>query len=189
MGDYSRQEVQLLLSIDVDDARKSDQQDAHLGYDEVPLVVRWHDVREAKRRVVTEKRDQEVVRLRAEGLTEEEVAERLGVDRSTVNRRFRASLDEIIAALGGEQVIGKISRPERCLRCGERPRARAIAVRRNVEGLWRPVGERVTHAAPTQPVPGEEYPLSFCAACVPPAVRERVVLRRVDIDRMHKTAT
>lgn len=172
-GVYTRKEVELLLSIKEREAREADEGATELGVGELPLVVRWHDVHTARRRVIMAKREQEMIQLRAQGYEEREIAELVGLHRSTVNRAFRASVDETLAVLGGERGVGDaVSRPSACLACGARPRARAIAVRRSSTGLWRPVGE--------------EYQLSSCAVCLPRHVRDRVVLRELDVERAQR---
>lgn len=65
------------------------------------VVLRWHDVHDAAKRVSIRKENAHIIRLRAVGYTEEEVSARLSLDRRTLRRRFRATLAEIVAELGG----------------------------------------------------------------------------------------
>lgn len=103
-------------------------------------VVRWHDVQQAVARVCTEKRDRMIFQLRSSGYTEEEVAERVGLTRSTTRRRFKAKLDELMFELG--EVTPPPERKDHvdaCLKCGARPRARLAGVQ--IE-RWTLMGQR-----------------------------------------------
>lgn len=64
------------------------------------VVLRWHDVHDAAKRVRISKENTHILKLRACGYTEEEVSERVELDRRTLRRRFRASVNEILAELG-----------------------------------------------------------------------------------------
>jgi DNA-directed RNA polymerase specialized sigma24 family protein len=75
------------------------------------VVLRWHDVHDAAKRVATKKENAHIVRLRAEGFTEEEVARVMDCDRRTLRRRFRATVAEIVAELGGNPfTMGQLER-------------------------------------------------------------------------------
>lgn len=143
---YSPAEVAYLLSLDHDEALLDSagfvDSLAHLGDDShgapasdvehagVPTIARWADVRRARARVLARKeadaarRSSQVLVLRVHEATEAEVARLLGVSQPTVNRHLRATLDEILAELGGEmEGADVVSRPSACLKCGSRPRA------------------------------------------------------------------
>lgn len=147
---------------------------ASAGDTPLPVVVRWREVDAAVHRVVTEKRDQEILKLRAAGETEEAVAAKVKLDQSTVNRRLRATLEEIQAALGGPPIIRQaLSIVPPCIKCGERPRARAYSLRRTMRSYWQAV----------EP----ERELSHCAVCLPVESRERLLLRTKDLVQVRKS--
>ena len=114
-GDYSPAEVTFLLSLDEETADlhataipsvlggfsgesgPSSADDAG-----VPLLPRWNDVHGARERVKLRKRDAEILELRVAGEGEREVARLVGASKTTVHRRFRASIEEILEELEGE---------------------------------------------------------------------------------------
>jgi hypothetical protein len=137
------------------------------GEQRVPTYARWCEVRAAQRRVRGRKLDAAAAeraaleaQLRAQGYSESEVAELADASSSSVGRRFKATLTEILDELGvvdddaGETPA--LSRIALCLLCGQRPRARAAAVRRRVRGGWRTVVA--------------ERELGVCARCALPEV-------------------
>src|SRR5207245_2814029 len=69
---------------------------------DVPLIACWAEVDAAKKRIVAHKEHLALLQLRLQGYTDEEVAGLLGLGRRTVGRRWRATLMEILEALGGE---------------------------------------------------------------------------------------
>lgn len=94
-------------------------------YDPVLLIARWHDVRAARERVVTTKEAAAVLEQRLAGGTEREVGQALGVSDSTVHRRFRATVEEILAELGahaGPLETPAYSRTALCIACARAPR-------------------------------------------------------------------
>lgn len=85
----------------------------------LPLIARWHDIKAAMLTVTKEKRDREVMQLRASGYTEDDIARITGLSRSMVRRRFEAKVVELIEELGGEYVEPpRVSVPSKCLECG-----------------------------------------------------------------------
>ncbi len=105
-----------------------------------------------------------ILELRSRGWTEEEVADRTGLSRQSVGRRFTARVAEILDALGGEFVPPeRTSSPSACLQCGLRPRIRSVTKRRIVT----PAGGRTTVTI--------NRPTSLCIVCHPgPRRRERL---------------
>jgi AraC-like DNA-binding protein len=97
-------------------------------HDPVLLIARWHDVRAARRRVIARKEAhaaeaEAILALRLAGATTRAVAGVVGLSYPTVHRRFRATVDEVLAELGAD-VSGTeaTSRVAACLMCGTRPR-------------------------------------------------------------------
>lgn len=136
MGEYTRGEVHLLLSISAYDAREADASAASLGVDDAPLIARWHDVRRVRGQVIDGKaEDARVLALAEVEVDQREIAAATGLSQATVSRRIRATVDEILSGLGGELVEEKMtSSVSACLRCGDRPRTRIPAVRRRIRG-------------------------------------------------------
>lgn len=182
VGGYTMGEVVWLLSLSADDARKHDQglgstlagatstgpSSGSSDGPDLPAIVRWHDVQAARNRVVIEKRDQEIVKYRTAGMTEEEIAIKVELDQSTVNRRFRAKLREILAVLGPLETEDQVlPYPNACLSCAARPRARARSVRADENGWWEALND--------------ERELALCAVCLPPGSRQRLMLRPHDM--------
>jgi hypothetical protein len=114
----------------------------------VLLIARWRDVHGARATVVARKRAEAareldaaareaveqglaetwaIVAARLAASPERAIAAALGLSDTTVHRRFRASLEEILAELGGSAVpeTPASSRVSACLVCAERPRARS----------------------------------------------------------------
>lgn len=69
------------------------------------VVLRWHDVHDAAKRVSIRKENAHIIRLRSCGYTEEEVSARVNLDRRTLRRRFRATLNEILVELGADEGV------------------------------------------------------------------------------------
>lgn len=69
------------------------------------VICRWHDVHDARKRVVRRKGDEFIIRLRAEGFTELEIVRLARVPQATMRRRFRATLAEIVTELGGDLTV------------------------------------------------------------------------------------
>lgn len=174
---YSAGEIAFLLSltraeaIDLDASQPDSL--AHLAEDphsgggdheqQLPTIARWHDVQAARRRVTAKKADLAIVAMRGAGLSEQEIAEQLGSSQPTVHRRYRATLTEVQAALGGAPE-GRMatSRPTMCLQCGIRPRARTRAHVIKVAGIKHEIPERQ---------------LGLCAECVPAQRRDELLER------------
>jgi AraC-like DNA-binding protein len=72
------------------------------------VVLRWHDVHDAAKRVRMSKENAHIIRLRSCGYTEEEVSERVSLDRRTLRRRFRATVNEILTELGSDQGVAAV---------------------------------------------------------------------------------
>lgn len=96
----------------------------------LPTILRWHDVQDARKRVVRGKEAMHITQLRLGGFNELELARIAGKDRLALRRRWHASIQDIMDELGAVA-----SEPEAlsdgvspCLRCGERPRVRLAAV-------------------------------------------------------------
>jgi hypothetical protein len=175
-SNYTHSEVAWLLSLEHWEAleedttvpsvlRDSDSPPTSISADDqaLPVLVRWHEVHHARKAVVTEKRDQDILRCRLAGETEEEVAERVKLDRSTVSRRLWAKIDKIVEVLGGAAPPNGVTAfPDMCIACGERRRTRVTDVRHGAHDLWRRVGE--------------EHQLSVCARCLTPEQRRLVTV-------------
>lgn len=180
---YTRGEVAFLLGLTREDAILADavprssanlsgneSSAAMLGYDETSLstLVRWTEVQQARRRVIARRlagdgmAPQEmheqltIVVLRSWGLTGPEIADLVGLDRFSAERRFKGLVRDVLAELGGEAEPPPDrldAPPPACLRCGVRPRVRSReAVRRLVDGVRR----RITIERQT----------SLCARCL-----------------------
>jgi hypothetical protein len=162
MADYTAGEVAWLLSLTRTDAIEHDAPSSHLGQPDgagegghrIPTLARWAEVHGVKRRVVCRRRDALAAELVARGYTQPEVAELLDSSQPTIHRRFKASVRDILAELGGEadDVADAPARPSMCLRCGVRPRARVAPIYLKVRGQ-----------APRQVSPERE--LGVCALC------------------------
>jgi hypothetical protein len=180
-GLYSEGEVAWLMSISRRDAigfdayprsqvaRFSPGGHAHTAVDPtispVPTIARWHDVRAARERVVTDHRDRILIFLRTLEFTEREVAEFFELSKSAIHQRFRARFDDILAVLGGAATPPeRTSQVSACMRCGERPRVRVAARRRRVRGGWFTIApERLG---------------SLCWECWPPDNRDVLIAPR-----------
>lgn len=158
------------------------------------VIARWVDVRRARRGLILEQLREEqglathveimrmaeiadrVMQLRGSGWTEDEVADELGVSRSTVRRRFRAGVDALLQALGEHHAPDRLSYVSACLECAARPRATLEAVRYRVKGGWRT----------SQP----ERTAGLCVDCIvewnTPAVtrRQRQLLKRAGVGHL-----
>lgn len=110
--------------------------------DQLPVIARWLDVQRARQAIASHKADAVVLELRANGFTEEEVARLVDLSQPTVNRRFRASLGELVEALGATDEAMAAPVVSMCLTCGEHARVRLREVRRKVKG-----GYRIVHAS------------------------------------------
>jgi hypothetical protein len=143
---------------------------------QLPAIVRWREVRDIAAKIVTEKRDRQILSwVVVDAMTEWEVAAKVGLNQSTVNRRVGSMLVQIQAALGGPPVIKtalSVRRP--CAVCEARPRVRAQGVRREPGGYW-------IAADP-------ERELAWCVSCLPPKVRPRVLLQMKYLVQTHKRA-
>lgn len=183
---YTRNEIVWLRSLSHEEAQALDEHVVSSVYDPtvsasaddppLPVIVRWHEVRVAASRALVEKRDREIFAMRCEGISEKFVADHVGLDRSSVNRRFKAAIERVQDALGGEPAIRKpaLSTPPACIRCAARPRARAQAVRPDSKGFWRIV----------EP----ERELAVCALCLAVELRPKLLLRVKDLSHVHKPA-
>lgn len=86
---------------------------AHLSQDDVhgsgvaiedldlPVIARWHDVHDAAAKIAGVKELEQIVQLQAGGLSQEEVGAELGISQPTVSRRYKATMTELLAELGG----------------------------------------------------------------------------------------
>jgi hypothetical protein len=172
---YSRGEVLWLLSITYDEALGLDAvpRDSCLTFGDVgsstaliedsPLltVLRWHDVHAARRRILATKLERLVVRLRAAGFTERDIATVIATPKTTVRRHFDATLNEIIRLLGeGDSSSDPHAVTASCLTCGQHPRVRLEPVLRKRRGKW-----RIATPARTARV---------CATCLRPELRRRL---------------
>ena len=151
---YTRQEVVWLLGISREQAIEYDasQRDSlaglttngpsthQAGDGELPAIVRWHDIQAARRRITDGKHAQYVLEHACQGESTREIARAVGVSHMTVHRRFKASLDELLAELGADSVDEALSILPTCLigGCGG-PRVRLEPVLRRVKGGWKTV--------------------------------------------------
>jgi hypothetical protein len=103
------------------------------------VVLRWHDVHRARRIVAGEKLSRMILRLRAEGFTEREVAEVVATPKTTVRRRFDATLSEIVRFLGEAEADEPVPVEASCLVCGAAPRVRLAPVMGKRRGKLRVV--------------------------------------------------
>jgi hypothetical protein len=166
---YTRNEVAFLLSLDHQEALEyaAGLRDSigRLGSDEshdtnavddgdAPFIARWSEVNMAAARIRVNKENIALTQLRLQGYTDEEVASRLGLGRRTVGRRWRATLLEILVALGGEaEEEVPIDHVDRCLQCGQNPRGRTTRRSR----VWTSNGWRWKII---------ERPSSMCGECL-----------------------
>jgi AraC-like DNA-binding protein len=70
---------------------------------ELFTIARWHDVHDARRRIVRSKRDDLLLQLRAHEYSQEEMATVMGDSQPTISRRIKATLRELLDELGGGQ--------------------------------------------------------------------------------------
>lgn len=137
--------------------------------DQLFVVAEWWDVHRARERITADKESREITLLRAAGVTEDEIAAALGTNRMRVRRRFRATLNELLVALGAEDQPDRESRVALCLICGEHPRVRLQPVMRKRRGK------------PPEPIkPGEPGRMhgrmaAVCFDCLDPDLRPRVL--------------
>jgi hypothetical protein len=149
---YTRGEVLWLLSITYEEAVDldamprdscaglSDTGAAPTPLDASPLMVvlRWIDVHAARRAILSTKLERMVLRLRAEGFTEREIAAIITTPKTTVRRRFDATITELVRLLGeGPPSHDPIPMRASCLTCGQAPRVRLDPVLRKRKGKWR----------------------------------------------------
>lgn len=152
---YTRPQIAFLLSLSHEEAieatfpvgsslrKLSDETDYH-GFcaedSDVPLIARWTEVDQARKRVSRNKEHIALAQMRLQGYSDEEVAARLGLSRRTVGRRWRATLQEVLELLGGESegTVFALDHIDLCLRCGEQPRSRTTRrTRRWTSNGWR----------------------------------------------------
>lgn len=112
----------------------------------LPAIARWWDVRLAFERVTVDKRDKAIVELRLAGFTEEEVARAMGTSQPTVNRRFRATLLEVMEELGEAYPDEPKSYAPVCWRC----LAPAVRLAEVVAERWTYMGRRRREGLPYQ---------------------------------------
>lgn len=96
-GFYSVGEVVWLLALSRKDAIAEGLGDAT----RVPTLALWSEVRAARRRLGGQRRDTAAAWLLAQGHSQGEVAEQLGMSQQTVSRRFRASIEQLVDELNG----------------------------------------------------------------------------------------
>jgi transcriptional regulator len=126
----------------------------------IPVIARWHDVQQAKARLNATKQELKMVELRAQGQTDKQVAETLGTSRQTVNRKWRATVQEILDELGGEYHESALSHIDLCLNCGKHPRAYLKAVTRKAN-------HKTITTSPARSA-------AYCTNCITPALHKRV---------------
>lgn len=151
---YTVAEVGFLLSIDEEEARNIDAgmgsqlgslggeaSSGHSSEDpSVFAIARWHDVHDARARVLANRRAESMVlSLSLAEMPQRTIAAAVGISQPTVSRKLKASLTEILEELGGSAVASSpTSRTAACFECCVRPRARVEELCRRWErGRWR----------------------------------------------------
>lgn len=166
---YSRNEVAFLLSLTHDEAIEHAVQlqsslgklseEGHQSFEpdgsDVPFIARWAEVNRARERIVKHKNDLALLQLRLQDYKEKEISVILNMNVRTAGRRWRATLLEIMEALGGEKsgTIMPLDHIDLCLKCGEYPRTRTVKRTRvwiNEKWRWRKT----------------DRPSSMCAHCL-----------------------
>jgi hypothetical protein len=166
---YSRNEVAFLLSLSHDEAIEHASQlqsslgklseEGHQSFEpegsDVPFIARWAEVNRARERIVKHKNDLALLQLRLQDHTEKEISVLLNMNVRTAGRRWRATLLEIMEALGGEKTatIMPLDHIDLCLKCGEQPRTRTTKRTRvwvNEKWRWKRT----------------DRPSSMCAQCL-----------------------
>lgn len=71
---------------------------------DVLIVARWWDVHRAAALVTGCELLERIVKLELDGFSQDAIATMLGVPRTTLRRRFKATMDEMLEVLGGVRV-------------------------------------------------------------------------------------
>lgn len=153
-GGYTRSEVAWLLGLDREEAidfdavprdslRQAEESLAGNAEETLFAIARWHDVHAARRAITRDNVIREVMKLRANHFTEHEIAVMVGLTRSTVRRRYIATLDQLLAHLGEQVDPPRFSTVPTCIACGKAVRARLAAI--DME-RWTCMGRRVRPA-------------------------------------------
>lgn len=129
----------------------------------LPVLLRWHDVHAARRKIAGGKMQTLVLRLRGHGYTQREIAAVFEEPKTTMRRRYDATVTEIVKFLG--QVDDEDLHPtiNACLICGVRPRVRLAAefrIRKNGR-------KREIHP---------ERPSTVCELCLSPVLGRMVLV-------------
>jgi hypothetical protein len=106
----------------------------------LPVVVRWHDVHQARAQFITERERLHVIDSRLRGNTEQETAKLTGLSQPTVNRRMTAVLAQLQHVLNldsTDDALDAADHIDLCLICGGGPRVRLDAVKRRIKGGWK----------------------------------------------------
>jgi hypothetical protein len=138
---YSRGEVAWLLSISHREAieldasqpdscsRLSADDTGHSCSTDEPMlaVLRWHDVHAARRTIAESKVQALVLRLRRAGYTERQVVDVFKTPKTTMRRRWDATITEIVRLLGETEDQEHNPTVNACLICGKAARVRLAA--------------------------------------------------------------
>jgi hypothetical protein len=127
-GGYTRSEVAWLLGLDREEAidfdavprdslRQSEESLAGNAEETLFAIARWHDVHAARRAITRDNVIREVMKLRANHFTEHEIAVMVGLNRSTVRRRYIATLDQLLEHLGEQVDPPRFSTVPTCIAC------------------------------------------------------------------------
>jgi DNA-directed RNA polymerase specialized sigma24 family protein len=76
----------------------------------LPVIARWHDVQRAARNIEDRPADR-MLEMRVNGATEHQTAQELGMSQSTVHRRVRARLWQIVAELDDPWAVDEDAMP------------------------------------------------------------------------------
>jgi hypothetical protein len=134
----------------------------------LPVIARWLDVQAAKKRLRLGRDVLAMVQLRAQGVSEEQIAAMFSSNHKSVGARVKSAIRDITNDLNqyAEVVPERLGHVSMCLHCGVRPRARLCAIRRHVRGGWKTVQ------------PGKQA--SVCAECLSEDLRFRLVAGPLD---------
>lgn len=150
-GGYTRSEVAWLLGLDREGAidfdavprdslHQSEESLSANAEESLFAIARWHDVHAARRSITRDNVIAEVMKLRANHFTEHEIAVMVGLNRSTVRRRYVATLDQLLERLGEVVDPPRTSTVPSCISCGKAIRVRLAAI---VMERWTCMGRRV----------------------------------------------
>lgn len=166
---YSRNEVAFLLSLTHEEAIEYASQvqsslgklseEGHQTFEpdgsDVPFIARWAEVNNAREKILKHKKDLDILHLRLQTYSENDIAILANMNVRTIGRRWRATLLEIMDFLGGERDPKEMPMDhiDLCLKCGEYPRGRTVKRTRvwvNEKWRWRET----------------DRPSSMCAHCL-----------------------